>query len=127
MKALCIRLDRSQQGVAPRTCLSTRPVKPRAKGPLRTGTPEGPRFAGANAQNSHSLSPLAERPAQSAISATSVAQRSGLPALNISAVQQTGLTPDTMSPSGPSSATPNAEVPAFQPAVQRKPVGGLSP
>ncbi|MCJ1288196.1 hypothetical protein MMC26_007551 [Xylographa opegraphella] len=29
--ALCIRLDRSQQGVAPRTCLSARPVKPRSK------------------------------------------------------------------------------------------------
>ncbi|KAK4188275.1 hypothetical protein QBC35DRAFT_208303 [Podospora australis] len=27
--ALCIRLDRSHQGVVPRTCLSTRPVKPR--------------------------------------------------------------------------------------------------
>jgi hypothetical protein len=27
--ALCIRMDRSQQGVCPRTCLSTRPVKPR--------------------------------------------------------------------------------------------------
>ncbi|KAA8574155.1 hypothetical protein EYC84_005670 [Monilinia fructicola] len=27
--ALCIRLDRSKQGVVPRTCLSTRPVKPR--------------------------------------------------------------------------------------------------
>ncbi|KAG5963672.1 hypothetical protein E4U58_003471 [Claviceps cyperi] len=33
--ALCIRLDRSQQGVVPRTCLSARPVKPRS--------PEGPR------------------------------------------------------------------------------------
>ncbi|KAI9809239.1 MAG: hypothetical protein M1825_002530 [Sarcosagium campestre] len=31
--ALCIRLDRSQQGVSPRTCLSTRPVKPRPSGP----------------------------------------------------------------------------------------------
>ncbi|MCJ1479762.1 hypothetical protein MMC13_008448 [Lambiella insularis] len=30
-QALCIRLDRSQQGVAPRTCLSARPVKPRSK------------------------------------------------------------------------------------------------
>ncbi|KAI9809460.1 MAG: hypothetical protein M1827_006840 [Pycnora praestabilis] len=30
--ALCIRLDRSQQGVTPRTCLSTRPVKPRIAG-----------------------------------------------------------------------------------------------
>ncbi|TID07037.1 hypothetical protein CH35J_000224 [Colletotrichum higginsianum] len=42
--ALCIRLDRSQQGVVPRTCLSTRPVKPRppqAQGPPR-GPPMGP-------------------------------------------------------------------------------------
>ncbi|KAK3294368.1 uncharacterized protein B0H64DRAFT_185506 [Chaetomium fimeti] len=31
--ALCIRLDRSQQGVVPRTCLSTRPVKPRPQQP----------------------------------------------------------------------------------------------
>ncbi|TVY76087.1 hypothetical protein LSUE1_G009155 [Lachnellula suecica] len=31
--ALCIRLDRTQQGVVPRTCLSTRPVKPRPQGP----------------------------------------------------------------------------------------------
>ncbi|KAK1580129.1 uncharacterized protein LY79DRAFT_521306 [Colletotrichum navitas] len=48
--ALCIRLDRSQQGVVPRTCLSARPVKPRppqAQGPPRghptgPGTPRGP-------------------------------------------------------------------------------------
>ncbi|SMR53903.1 unnamed protein product [Zymoseptoria tritici ST99CH_1A5] len=31
--ALCIRMDRSQQGVAPRTCLSKLPVKPRPQGP----------------------------------------------------------------------------------------------
>lgn len=36
--ALCIRLDRSRQGVVPRTCLSTRPVKPRP----RPGAPNGP-------------------------------------------------------------------------------------
>ncbi|KAK0619967.1 hypothetical protein B0T14DRAFT_408824, partial [Immersiella caudata] len=36
--ALCIRLDRSQQGVVPRTCLSTRPVKPRPP----PGGPRGP-------------------------------------------------------------------------------------
>ncbi len=35
-----IRLDRSQQGVVPRTCLSTRPVKPR---PMQGGPgPRGP-------------------------------------------------------------------------------------
>lgn len=36
--ALCIRLDRSEQGVVPRTCLSTRPVKPRPA----NGGPRGP-------------------------------------------------------------------------------------
>ncbi|TPX14022.1 uncharacterized protein E0L32_000416 [Thyridium curvatum] len=41
--ALCIRLDRSQQGVVPRTCLSTRPVKPRPHGPgPRPGPPVNP-------------------------------------------------------------------------------------
>lgn len=45
-QALCIRMDRSQQGVAPRTCLSKMPVKPR--GPPSNGsnghpgTPQGP-------------------------------------------------------------------------------------
>ncbi|KAI0109841.1 hypothetical protein F4814DRAFT_380495 [Daldinia grandis] len=50
--SLCIRLDRSAQGVVPRTCLSTRPVKPRpAGGPpgARPGppvipSPRGPNF-----------------------------------------------------------------------------------
>lgn len=36
--ALCIRMDRSQQGVVPRTCLSKHPVKPR-NGPPRQGPP----------------------------------------------------------------------------------------
>lgn len=41
--ALCIRLDRSRQGVVPRTCLSTRPVKPRAgPGGSRSGPPVNP-------------------------------------------------------------------------------------
>ena len=40
-QALCIRLDRSQQGVAPRSCLSTRPVKPRIKkSPLHPSSSE---------------------------------------------------------------------------------------
>jgi len=37
--ALCIRLDRSQQGVCPRTCLSQRAVKPRSPPGVR-----GPRM-----------------------------------------------------------------------------------
>lgn len=40
-QALCIRLDRSQQGVAPRTCLSARPVKPRPVAD-RSPAPRGP-------------------------------------------------------------------------------------
>jgi hypothetical protein len=36
--ALCITMDRSQQGVVPRTCLSKHPVKPRT-GPPRQGPP----------------------------------------------------------------------------------------
>ncbi|RYP09642.1 hypothetical protein DL764_001184 [Monosporascus ibericus] len=47
--ALCIRLDRSQQGAVPRTCLSTRPVKPRSAGPAgspRTGPPVIPNSPG---------------------------------------------------------------------------------
>ncbi|KAM0325884.1 hypothetical protein ACHAQA_007187 [Verticillium albo-atrum] len=46
--ALCIRLDRSSQGVVPRTCLSTRPVKPRPQNggprgpPIKVGPPRGP-------------------------------------------------------------------------------------
>jgi cbb3-type cytochrome oxidase subunit 3 len=44
--ALCIRLDRSQQGVAPRTCLSPKPCKPRpAAGPNNAG-PRGPGMNG---------------------------------------------------------------------------------
>ncbi|KAK1834193.1 hypothetical protein QBC39DRAFT_32840 [Podospora conica] len=45
--ALCIRLDRSEQGVVPRTCLSSRPVKPRNAdndhGKRRGGPPINPR------------------------------------------------------------------------------------
>ncbi|KAL5114405.1 hypothetical protein ACEQ8H_007715 [Pleosporales sp. CAS-2024a] len=40
--ALCIRMDRSQQGVVPRTCLSKHPVKPR-NGPPRGPPPPGMR------------------------------------------------------------------------------------
>ncbi|PQE15429.1 SH3 domain protein [Rutstroemia sp. NJR-2017a BVV2] len=42
--ALCIRLDRSQQGVVPRTCLSTRPVKPRPQQNGPRGPPPGMRI-----------------------------------------------------------------------------------
>ncbi|KAL5339872.1 hypothetical protein BJX70DRAFT_362702 [Aspergillus crustosus] len=40
--ALCVRLDRSQQGVVPRSCLSARPVKPRGRPPGPGPAPGGP-------------------------------------------------------------------------------------
>lgn len=40
-QALCITMDRSQQGVVPRTCLSKYPIKPRTS-PPRQGPPQGP-------------------------------------------------------------------------------------
>jgi hypothetical protein len=44
--AFCIRLDRTQQGVVPRTCLSARPVKPRKpQGAGRSGPPVKPQMA----------------------------------------------------------------------------------
>lgn len=48
IQALCIRLDRSQQGVAPRTCLSARPVKPRSRPSGNGPAPHGPPMMGPN-------------------------------------------------------------------------------
>lgn len=43
-QALCMRMDRSKQGVAPRTCLSKLPIKPRLANPppLRPSGQQGP-------------------------------------------------------------------------------------
>ncbi|KAK8051749.1 variant SH3 domain-containing protein [Apiospora rasikravindrae] len=64
--ALCIRLDRSQQGVVPRTCLSTRPVKPRpAGGPpgARNGPPVNPnRGPGGTPRGQRPMTPQGGRP-----------------------------------------------------------------
>jgi cbb3-type cytochrome oxidase subunit 3 len=40
--ALCSKMDRSQQGVCPRTCLSQKPVKPRPKNAPGAPGPRGP-------------------------------------------------------------------------------------
>ncbi|KAI1412269.1 hypothetical protein F5Y13DRAFT_200264 [Hypoxylon sp. FL1857] len=70
--SLCIRLDRSQQGVVPRTCLSTRPVKPRPAGgppngrngpPVNPSGPRGPRGPGPNYPlGSRPMTPQSGRP-----------------------------------------------------------------
>ncbi|KAK7956442.1 uncharacterized protein PG986_005664 [Apiospora aurea] len=70
--ALCIRLDRSQQGVVPRTCLSTRPVKPRpAGGPpgARNGPPINPnRGPGGTPRGQRPMTPQGGRPQSPAMS-----------------------------------------------------------
>ncbi|KAI1749973.1 hypothetical protein F4782DRAFT_510884 [Xylaria castorea] len=71
--ALCIRLDRSKQGVVPRTCLSTRPVKPRPAGgppgsrnggpPVNPSGPRGPpRGPGPNPAANYPAGHLQGRP-----------------------------------------------------------------
>lgn len=55
--ALCIRLDRSQQGVAPRTCLSPKPCKPRP-----AGGPNGPGPRGMNGPPNGRMSPAMGTP-----------------------------------------------------------------
>ncbi|KAK6527821.1 hypothetical protein TWF694_004799 [Orbilia ellipsospora] len=57
--ALCIRMDRTQQGVCPRTCLSPRPVKPRPP-PTNRGPPP-PQLRGPGSQPSP-YSPSGSRP-----------------------------------------------------------------
>lgn len=41
-QTLCMRMDRSKQGVAPRQCLSKMPIKPRPAGPPPNGRPQSP-------------------------------------------------------------------------------------
>ncbi|MCJ1380944.1 hypothetical protein MMC17_004053 [Xylographa soralifera] len=98
--ALCIRLDRSQQGVAPRTCLSARPVKPRSK--PSENPPSGirvPAQGQASAPRSMSPGPYGGGPQQAA------ASPDGKPRSN-SAGDVRGK---RNSPPGPSPMNPNVQ------------------
>lgn len=57
--AMCVRLDSSQQGVCPRTCLSTRPMKPRSQsgssGVPAPGARESPIVAGLAPKSPYSV------------------------------------------------------------------------
>jgi hypothetical protein len=55
IQARCIRLDGSQEGVVPRTCLSARPVKPRAPG--SSGHNPSPRDPPKMGPNGRAMSP----------------------------------------------------------------------
>jgi hypothetical protein len=60
--AMCIRLDRAQQGVVPRTCLSTRPVKPRQPQNGPRGSPQGRPMAPGMKPQGPPMSPAGIRP-----------------------------------------------------------------
>ncbi|KAI0892664.1 hypothetical protein F4806DRAFT_228306 [Annulohypoxylon nitens] len=131
--SLCIRLDRSQQGVVPRTCLSTRPVKPRpAGGPPhgRNGPPvnpsgyRGPRGPGPNyppgqrpmtPQSARPQSPAMMRP-QSPATGRPMSPYGSRPASPASGRMSPGPRAQSpgprqqrrMTPPGPSPMNPNA-------------------
>lgn len=62
--ALCIKLDRSKQGVVPRTCLSTRPVKPRPRQqpPTNNGQRGPPPSMRGPASHESRIAPAQDRP-----------------------------------------------------------------
>lgn len=132
-QALCIRLDRSAQGVAPRTCLSARPVKPRSK-------PPGPPPPGMRMPVQASMSPgpygggpqstkngaAGERPR--ANSTRNLAERrsptpAGPSPLNTNIAQMTP--PSIPATEAVSVSTPTT--PRSSHGVQRKPVPGTAP
>ncbi|KAH7145840.1 variant SH3 domain-containing protein [Dactylonectria estremocensis] len=136
--ALCIRLDRSRQGVVPRTCLSTRPVKPRpAQGGPRPGPrgpmgppgqrPMTPNGGGNQSPLGPSMNP-AGRPMSPASRAQSPGPRQGPPASRSMSPgpRSQSPAPRRVSPPGPSPMNPAQEPRRGPPTgpVGRKPVPG---
>lgn len=115
--AMCIRLDRSQQGVCPRTCLSARPVKPRPANPQAArGPPPGMRVPGPQGR---AMTPNGQgRPmtpnGQSPRPMTPNGQN-GRPMTPNGQGGRTmtpqGLQPRPMTPTGPLPGTPNGPMP----------------
>ncbi|KAJ5917384.1 hypothetical protein N7466_010938 [Penicillium verhagenii] len=109
--ALCVRLDRSQQGVAPRTCLSARPVKPRPRPPPGAPGP-GPRGPPMMGPNGRPISPAGRGPPSGRFYPTDMRprspggynQRHPQPGRNMSPVGQFPV-PRSMSP-GPRAMSP---------------------
>ncbi|KAI9765185.1 MAG: hypothetical protein M1840_007778 [Geoglossum simile] len=110
--ALCIRLDRSQQGVCPRTCLSKQPVKPRPNSP-RSGQPPTMRAA------AHGRPPMApqvqpHRPSSPAGSFHSQSSYVGLQArpVNPYAGQARPQSPSPPRPQSPALSRPRSPAPS---------------
>ena len=131
--ALCIRLDRSQQGVVPRTCLSPRPVKPRPQqGAPRPGPPISPSGPGPQARLDPGFSgqPYPMSPASRPMSPYGPqSPAGGRPQSPAGRVQSPG--PRSRSPSSashcnspPGSSSMNLNAPYQQHVIERKPVPG---
>ncbi|OTA58298.1 hypothetical protein K449DRAFT_122001 [Hypoxylon sp. EC38] len=132
--SLCIRLDRSQQGVVPRTCLSTRPVKPRPAGgppngrngpPVNPSGPRGPRGPGPNyPPGSRPMTPQSGRP-ESPMMRPMTAGRPQSPAMMRPNSPATGrpMSPYGSRPASPANGRPMSPGPRAQspgPRQQRR-------
>ncbi|KAI0841426.1 hypothetical protein F5Y06DRAFT_293922 [Hypoxylon sp. FL0890] len=132
--SLCIRLDRSQQGVVPRTCLSTRPVKPRPAGgppnsrngpPVNPSGPRGPRGPGPNySPGSRPMTPQSGRP-ESPMMRPMAAGRPQSPAMMRPNSPATGrpMSPYGSRPASPANGRPMSPGPQAQssgPKQQRR-------
>ncbi|KAH0537723.1 hypothetical protein FGG08_005530 [Glutinoglossum americanum] len=107
--ALCIRLDRSQQGVCPRTCLSKQPVKPRPNSPR-----SGPSPAMRTSPQGRPMAPQVQpaRPASPAGSARSLGPYAGQQArpMNPYAGPPRSLSPGPLRPQSPVISRPQSPV-----------------
>lgn len=132
-QALCIRLDRSAQGVAPRTCLSARPVKPRSKPPgppppgmrvpVQRSMSPGPYGGGPQPANN---APAGERPRANSANNLGEPRNStplGPSPLNTSVAQ---MTPPSI-PASDAAQISTPTTPRSSHGVQRKPVPGSTP
>ncbi|KAI1142062.1 hypothetical protein F5Y05DRAFT_213398 [Hypoxylon sp. FL0543] len=132
--SLCIRLDRSKQGVVPRTCLSTRPVKPRPAGgppngrngpPVNPSGPRGPRGPGPNyPPGSRPMTPQSGRP-ESPMMRPMAAGRPQSPAMMRPNSPATGrpMSPYGSRPASPANGRPMSPGPRAQspgPRQQRR-------
>ena len=100
---MCIRLDRSQQGVCPRTCLSARPVKPRPQQVPGSRSPPAMRGPGPQIRP---MTPNTQsgRPMTSNGQAPRPMTPNGQPG---NGMVPRSLQPRPMTPTGPLPGTPN--------------------
>ncbi|CZR62121.1 uncharacterized protein PAC_12018 [Phialocephala subalpina] len=106
--AMCIRLDRSQQGVCPRTCLSARPVKPRPANPQAARGPS-PGMRGPGPQ----VRPMTPNGQGRSMTPNGQSPRPMTPnGQGSRPMTPQGLQTRSMTPTGPLPGTPNGPMPS---------------